>query len=80
MSKPTRTTATLTALVAELGAYPAHSADAQALVCWATERLQSLLALPEPAARPGVADPGARHCARCRRDIATELGRQHFMN
>jgi hypothetical protein len=80
MSNSTRPTAALTALVAELGAYPAHSADAQALVSWATERLQSALALPEAVARPGVNDPGARHCARCRRDIATELGRQLFFN
>lgn len=79
MTNPTRPPA-LTEIVAELGAYPAQSADAQALVSWATERLQSVLAVPEPVARPGVCDPGARHCARCRRDIATELGRQHFMN
>jgi len=53
MTNPTRPPA-LTEIVAELGAYPAQSADAQALVSWATERLQSVLAVPEPVARPGV--------------------------
>ena len=80
MANSTRPTAELTALVADLGAYPAHSVEAQALVSWAVERLQSVLAVPEPVARPCVNDPGARHCARCRRDIATELGRQLFFN
>lgn len=76
MPNPTRQSAALTALVADLERYPAHSAESQALAAWASERLQAALALAEPR----VADAGARHCARCRRDIATELGRQSFMN
>ena len=80
MPNPTRQSAALLELVGELGAYPAHSAEAAALVTWATERLQTVLAVPEAVARPGVADAGARHCARCRRDIATELGLQAFLN
>lgn len=79
MPNPTRQNAALIELVGELGAYPAQSADAQALVAWATERLHTVLAVND-VARPSVADAGARHCARCRRDIATELGRQSFMN
>jgi hypothetical protein len=80
MPNPTRQNAALIELVGELGAYPAQSADAQALVSWATERLQAVLGVPEAVARPAVADAGARHCARCRRDIATELGLQAFLN
>jgi hypothetical protein len=55
-----------------LEGYPVASADAAALASFAGERVRSLLAsLPT---RQKV------HCARCRRDVATEVGRQHFMN
>lgn len=80
MPNPTRQDAALLELVGELGHYPAYSAEAQAVVSFATERLQAVLAVPQAVARPGVVDAGARHCARCRRDIATELGLQAFLN
>lgn len=80
MPNPTRQNSALIELVGELVQYPAYSAESLALVAWATERLQAVLAVPNELARPGVADAGARHCARCRRDIATELGLQSFLN
>lgn len=70
-----RQQAALAELDAQLGSYPAHSAESEALVAFARERLRAALALAEP-----VADAGGRHCSRCRRDIATELGRQAWMN
>lgn len=66
----------LAELDAQLGSFPAHSAEARALLAFARERVRTLaLTLAEPAN-----DASGKHCARCRRDIATELGRQAWMN
>lgn len=59
-------------LAAAVESYPVSSGEAAALATFVEQRLHALAgALP---ARPKV------HCARCRRDVASELGRQVFMN
>ncbi len=59
-------------LAAAVEDYPVCSAEAAALAVFVGDRLRTLLA--ELPTRQKV------HCARCRRDVATELGRQTFMN
>lgn len=64
--------AALRELATTLGDYPVSSAEAAALASFAEDRVRTLLArLP---ARPKV------HCARCRREVATEVGQQARMN
>lgn len=59
-------------LATTVESYPVSSAEAAALALFVEQRLHALA--NELPARPKV------HCARCRRDVASELGRQSFMN
>lgn len=81
---PQAVSAALRLLSAELESHPARTIDARQAIAWVqmklaeiadcAERLEPRLDRRECAPLPEV------HCARCRRDVATELGRQAFMN
>jgi hypothetical protein len=70
--------AELRELVAQVAAHPAPSQETAAALAWVQERLMVLAASVGAAERPSVAEKPV--CARCRRDVATELGRQAWMN
>jgi hypothetical protein len=70
--------AALRELAAQVAAHPAPSQETASALAWVQERLMVLAASAGAAERPSVAEKPV--CARCRRDVATELGRQAWMN
>ncbi len=69
MPHPADTPAELRRLADELERFPTRSVDAAALVALVQCRLREL-----------ALQSRAPHCARCRRDVATELRLQTWMN
>lgn len=58
-------------LAAQVAAHPAPSQETATALAWVQERLMVLAA---------AAEPDKPVCARCRASVATELGRQAWMN
>ncbi len=81
---PQAVSAALRLLSAEIDSHPARSVDARQALAWVQMKLGEIAECAERLDGPIVGRDCAPlpevHCARCRRDVATELGRQAFMN
>ncbi len=75
--------AALRLLAIELESHPARTVDARQAIAWVQMRIADIAECAERLDRRlerECAPLPEVHCARCRRDVATELGRQAFMN
>ena len=80
---PQAVSAALRLLSAEIDSHPARSVDARQALAWVQMKLAEIAECAErldDLTGPVCAPLSEVHCARCRRDVATELGRQAFMN